>query len=157
MPQNQYDQLLAIPIKEESEPIQFSTKQLHLCQQVNSLFICNLEHMTTVPTQESCLIALANKRYSDATHLCDFSISRPNELLYQLQPDQYLLYSADHQSQVYQFTGNTWSGLSITAGISVLILSNECNLNLTEHQINHQAYYQPTPVIKLLSIVSVPS
>jgi hypothetical protein len=60
MPQNQYDQILAIPIKEESEPIQFSMKQLHLCQQVNSLFICDLEHMTTVPTQESCLIALAN-------------------------------------------------------------------------------------------------
>ena len=64
MPQNQYDQILAIPIKEESEPIQFSTKQLHLCQQVNSLFICDLDKMTIVPTQESCLIALANKQYS---------------------------------------------------------------------------------------------
>jgi hypothetical protein len=111
--------------------------------------------MTTVPTQESCFIALANKQYLDATHLCNFSISRPNELLYQLQTDQYLLYSANHQSQVYQCIGNKWSGLSITAGISLLILSDECNLNLTEHQINYQAYYQPTPVIKILSISSV--
>jgi hypothetical protein len=87
--------------------------------------------------------------------LCNFSISRPNELLYQIQPDQYLLYSADHQPQVYQCTGNNWSGLSITAGISLLILSDKCNLNLTEHQINCQAYYQPIPVIELLSISSV--
>ena len=156
MPQNQYDQILAIPINEDSTPIQFSTKQLHLCKQVNSLFICNLEYMTTVATHESCLIALANKQYLDAIHLCNFSISRPNELLYQIQPDQYLLYSADHQSQVYQCTGNNWSGLSITAGISLLNLSDECNLNLTEHQIHHQAYYQSTPVIELFGIASVP-
>jgi hypothetical protein len=151
------DQILAIPINDQSEPIQLSMKQLHLCQQVNSLFICNLDQMTIVPTQESCLIALANKQYLDATHLCNFSISRPNKLLYQLQSDQYLLYSADHQSQVYKCIGNNWSGLSITAGISLLILSDECDLNLTEDQINYQAYYQPIPVIELLSISSVPN
>ncbi len=155
LPQNQYDQILAIPINEDSQPIQFSTQQLHLCQQVNSLFICDLEHMTTVPTNESCLIALANKQYLDAIHLCNFSISRPNELLYRIQPDQYLLYSADHQPQVYQCIGNNWSGLTITDGISILTLSDECNLNLTEHQINYQAYYQLTPVIEILSISSV--
>jgi hypothetical protein len=147
LPQNQYDQILAIPINEDSQPIQFSTNQLHLCKQVNSLFICDLEHITTVPTHESCLIALANKQYLDAIHLCNFSISRPNELLYRIQPEQYLLYSADHQPQVYQCTGNNWSGLTITAGISILFFSDECNLNLTEHQINYQAYYQSIPVI----------
>ena len=155
LPQNQSDQILAIPINEDSQPIQFSTKQLHLCKQVNSLFICDLEHMTTVPTHESCLIALANKQYKDAIHLCNFSISRPNELLYRIQPEQYLIYSADHQPQVYQCTGNNWSGLTITAGISILFFSNECNLNLTEHQINYQAYYQSTPVIEILPISSV--
>ena len=80
LPQNQYDQILAIPINEDSRPIQFSTKQLHLCKQVNSLFLCDLfEQITTVPTQESCLIALANKQYKDAIHLCNFTISRPIE------------------------------------------------------------------------------
>ena len=156
LPQNQYDQILAIPINEDSRPIQFSTKQLHLCKQVNSLFLCDLfEQITTVPTHESCLIALANKQYKDAIHLCNFSISRPNELLYQIQPEQYLIYSADHQPQVYQCTGNNWSGLTITAGISILFFSDECNLNLTEHQINYQAYYQSTPVIEILPISSV--
>jgi len=155
LPQNQYDQILAIPINEDSRPIQFSTKQLHLCKQVNSLFICNLEYMTTVATHESCLIALANKQYKDAIHLCNFTISRPNELLYQIQPEQYLLYSADHQPQVYQCNGNNWSGLTITAGISILTVSDECNLNLTEHQITSQAYYQSTPVIEILPISSV--
>ena len=156
LPQNQYDQILAIPINEDSRPIQFSTKQLHLCKQVNSLFLCDLfEQITTVPTQESCLIALANKQYKDAIHLCNFTISRPNELLYRIQPEQYLLYSADHQPQVYQCTGNNWSGLTITAGISILTVSDECNLNLTEHQINYQAYYQSNPVIEILPISSV--
>jgi len=156
LPQNQYDQILAIPINEDSRPIQFSTKQLHLCKQVNSLFLCDLfEQITTVPTQESCLIALANKQYKDAIHLCNFTISRPNELLYQIQPEQYLLYSADHQPQVYQCTGNNWSGLTITAGISILTVSDECNLNLTEHQINYQASYQSNPVIEILPISSV--
>jgi hypothetical protein len=156
LPQNQYDQILAIPINEDSQPIQFSTKQLHLCKQVNSLFLCDLfEQITTVPTHESCLIALANKQYKDAIHLCNFSISRPNELLYRIQPEQYLLYSADHQPQVYQCTGNNWSGLTITAGISILTVSNECNLNLTEHQINYQAYYQSNPVIEIIPISSV--
>ena len=155
LPQNQYDQIMAIPINEDSRPIQFSIKQLHLCKQVNSLFICDLEHMTTVPTHESCLIALANKQYKDAIHLCNFSISRPNELLYRIQPEQYLIYLADHQPQVYQCTGNNWSGLTITAGISILFFSDECNLNLTEHQINYQAYYQSTPVIEILPISSV--
>jgi hypothetical protein len=156
LPQNQYDQILAIPINEDSRPIQFSTKQLHLCKQVNSLFLCDLfEQITTVPTQDSCLIALANKQYKDAIHLCNFTISRPNELLYQIQPEQYLLYSADHQPQVYQCKGNNWSGLTITAGISILTVSDECNLNLTEHQINYQAYYQSTPVIEILPISSV--
>ena len=156
LPQNQYDQILAIPINEDSRPIQFSTKQLHLCKQVNSLFLCDLfEQITTVPTQDSCLIALANKQYKDAIHLCNFTISRPNELLYQIQPEQYLLYSADHQPQVYQCTGNNWSGLTITAGISILTVSDECNLNLTEHQINYQAYYQSNPVIEILPISSV--
>ena len=156
LPQNQYDQILAIPINEDSRPIQFSTKQLHLCKQVNSLFLCDLfEQITTVPTQDSCLIALANKQYKDAIHLCNFTISRPNELLYQIQPEQYLLYSADHQPQVYQCKGNNWSGLTITAGISILTVSDECNLNLTEHQITSQAYYQSTPVIEILPISSV--
>jgi hypothetical protein len=156
LPQNQYDQILAIPINEDSRPIQFSTKQLHLCKQVNSLFLCDLfEQITTVPTQDSCLIALANKQYKDAIHLCNFTISRPNELLYRIQPEQYLLYSADHQPQVYQCTGNNWSGLTITAGISILTVSDECNLNLTEHQINYQAYYQSNPVIEILPISSV--
>ena len=156
LPQNQYDQILAIPINEDSRPIQFSTKQLHLCKQVNSLFLCDLfEQITTVPTHESCLIALANKQYKDAIHLCNFTISRPNELLYRIQPEQYLLYSADHQPQVYQCTGNNWSGLTITAGISILTVSDECNLNLTEHQINYQASYQSNPVIEILPISSV--
>jgi hypothetical protein len=156
MPQNQYDQILAIPINEDSTPIQFSTKQLHLCQQVNSLFICDLEHITTVPTHESCLIALANKQYLDAIHLCNFSISRPNKLLYQIQPDKYLLYSADNQYPVYNCTGNNLSGLSITAGFSLLTLHPECHLNLKEHQIKFLANYQPTPVIELFGIASVP-
>ncbi len=90
-------------------------------------------------------------------HLCQFSISHPIELLYQLQSDQYLLFSADHQSQVYKCIGNNWSRLSITAGISLLILSNKCDLNLTEYQIYYLAYYQPVPVIKLIFISSVPS
>ena len=85
----------------------------------------------------------------------NFSISRPNELLYQIQPEHYLIYSAEHQPQVYQCTGNNWSGLTITAGISILFFSDECNLNLTEHQINTQAHYQSTPVIEILPISSV--
>jgi hypothetical protein len=96
-----------------------------------------------------------DKQYKDAIHLCNFTISRPNELLYQIQPEQYLLYSADHQPQVYQCKGNNWSGLTITAGISILTVSDECNLNLTEHQITSQAYYQSTPVIEILPISSV--
>jgi hypothetical protein len=130
-------------------------EQLHLCKQVIAFFFCDLNQMTIVLTQESCLIALANKHYSDAAHLCQFSISCPTELLYQLQSDKYLLYSVDHQSQVYKCIRNNWSGLSITAGISLLILSDKCDLNLTEHQINYLAYYPPVPVIELFAISSV--
>jgi hypothetical protein len=132
-------------------------KQLHLYKQVKSLFFCDIDQMTIVPTQEACLIALANKHYSDATHLCQFSISHPTKFLYQLQSDQYLLYSAYHQSQVYKSIRNNWSRLSITAGISLLILSDECDLNLTEHQIYYLAYYQMVPVIELFDISSEPN
>jgi hypothetical protein len=76
------------PINAQSESIQFYMKQLSSFQQVNSLFICDIDQMNTVPTQESCLIALANKQYLDASHLCNISISRPNELIYQLQSDK---------------------------------------------------------------------
>jgi hypothetical protein len=157
IPQNQNKQILAIPINDQTEPIQFSMEQLHLCKQVKSLFFRDLDQLTIVPTQESCLITLANKQYSDAVHLCPFSISHPLELLYQLQSDQYLLYSANHQSQVYKCIGNNWSGLSITARISLLILNNECDFNLTEHQINNMASFQPVLVIKLFAISSVPN
>jgi hypothetical protein len=153
--QNQNEQILAIPINAQSEPIQFSMEQLHLCKQVEALFFCNLEQLTTVPTQESCLIALATKHYSAAVHLCQFSISRPIELLYQLQSEKYLLYSADRQPQVYKCLGDNWSGLTITAGISFLIFSGQCDLNLTKHRINYLANDQPVPVIELFEIASV--
>jgi hypothetical protein len=92
MPQNQNDQILAIPIKAQSEPIQFSMKQLSTCQQVNLLFICDINQMTTAPTQESCLIALANKQYSDATHslslvLTNLSINSNLTNIYYTQPN----------------------------------------------------------------------
>jgi hypothetical protein len=96
IPQNQNEQILAIPINDQSEPIQFSMEQLHSCKQVISLLFCDLDNLTIQPTQESCLIALANKQYLGATHLCQFTISCPLKLLYQLQSDQYLLYLADH-------------------------------------------------------------
>ncbi len=124
--------------------------QLHLYKQVKSLFFCYLDQLTIQPTQESCLITLANKQYSDTTHLCQFTI-------YKLKSDQYLLNWANHQSQVYECIRNNWSGLSITAGISLLILSNECDLILTQHQISYMAYHQYVPVIKILDISSVPN
>ncbi len=102
MPQNLNDQILAIPINDQSEPMQFSMEQLHLCKQVEAFFFCDLDQLTTVPTQESCLIALATKHYSAAVHLFQFSLSCPIKLLYQLQSETYLLYSADHQPQVYK-------------------------------------------------------
>jgi hypothetical protein len=130
-------------------------EQLHLCKQVKSLFFRDVNNLTIQPTQESCLIALANKQYSDTTLLCHFTISRPTKLLYQLQPYQYLLYLDDHQPTVYQCIGKIWSGITITAGISFLTLHSECDLNLTEHHINNMAPYQPIPVIELFSIPSV--
>ena len=75
-------------------PVGANPEQLRLCQQVKNLFFCNFDQ---VPTQESCLIALANQQYSDVVHLFQFSIFQPIKLLYQLQSDQFLLFSADHQ------------------------------------------------------------
>ena len=155
LPQNQNEQILAIPINHKSEPIQFSMEQLHLCKQVKSLFFCDVNNLTIQPTQESCLIALANKQYSDTTLLCHFTISRPTKLLYQLQPYQYLLYLDDHQPTVYQCIGKIWSGITITAGISFLTLYSECDLNLNEQHLNNMAPYQLILVIKLFSIASV--
>jgi hypothetical protein len=103
LPQNQHKQILAIPINDRPDPIQFSMEQLYLCKQVKFLFFYD-NNLTIQLIKESCLIALANKQYSDAPLLCHFTISRPTELLYQLQPYQYLLYLDDHQPTVYQYT-----------------------------------------------------
>ncbi len=153
--QNQNKQIMAIPVNNQSKPVKFFMDQLHLCKQVKSLFLCDLSKLNIQPSQESCLIALANNQYLDTIHLCQFTISRPQELLYQIQSNHYLLYLADHQYPVYNCTGNNWSRFSIPAGISFHTLDNECDLNLKEHQINYQAYYQPPPVIKLFAISSV--
>jgi hypothetical protein len=155
LPQNQTEQILAIPINDQSEPIQFSVEQLHLCKQVKSLFSCDIDNLTIKPTHESCLVALANKHYSDANVLCHFTISHPTEILYQLQPYQYLLYLDVHQPTVYQCIGKIWSGITITARISFLTLHSECDLNLNEHHINNMVPYQPISVIEIFSISSV--
>ncbi len=78
-------------------------------------------------------------------------------------PFQPTFYSGPTTLSTVQWTktnkwiGNNWSRLSITAGISFLILNNECDLNLTQHQINNMAPYQHVPVIELFTISSEPS
>jgi hypothetical protein len=51
IPQNQNEQILAIPINDQSEQIQLSMEQLHLCKQVKAFFFCDLDQMTIVLTQ----------------------------------------------------------------------------------------------------------
>jgi hypothetical protein len=100
IPQNQNKQILAIPINNQSEPVQFSMDQLQLCKHVKSLFLCDISKLNIQLTQESCLIALAHKQYLDAVHLCQFTIYRPQEIIYPIQSNQYLLYLATHQYPV---------------------------------------------------------
>ncbi len=85
IPQNQNEQVLAIPIKDQSEPVEFSMDQMHVCKQVKFLFLCYLSKLNIQPTQESCLIAFANKQYLDTVHLCQLTISCPQEILYQTE------------------------------------------------------------------------
>jgi len=155
IPQNQNEQILAFPINEQSEPVQFSKDQMHLCKQIQYIYYCDIEKMKIKPTEDSCLIALANKNYLAGLDLCNFTISNHRELVYQIKPDLYLLYSADHQHPVYKCTENTWSRISITAGISFVNLKHECQLNLNEHVIKHQALTKFVPEIELLKISNV--
>ncbi len=156
IPQNQNEQLLAIPINDQSKPVQFSMDQLHLCKQVKSLFLCDNAKLNIQPTNKSCSIALAHKQYLDAVHLCKFTIFRPNKLLYQIQLNQYFLYLAKHQYPIYNYNRNNWSR-SIPARISLLTIHVECDLNLKEHQIKSQAYTNFQPVIEHFNISSVSS
>jgi len=155
IPQNQNEQILAFPINEQSEPVQFSKDQMHLCKQIQYIYYCDIEKMKIKTTEDSCLIALANKNYLAGLDLCNFTISNHRELVYQIKPDLYLLYSADHQHPVYKCTENTWSRISITAGISFVNLKHECQLNLNEHVIKHQALTKFVPEIELLKISTV--
>ena len=155
IPQNQNEQILAFPINEQSEPVQFSKDQMHLCKQIQYIYYCDIEKMKIKTTEDSCLIALANKNYLAALDLCNFTISNHRELVYQIKPELYLLYSADHQHPVYKCTENTWSRISITAGISFVNLKHECQLNLNEHVIKHQALTKFVPEIELLKISTV--
>ena len=155
IPQNQNEQILAFPINEQSEPVQFSMDQMHLCKQIQYIYYCDIEKMKIKTTEDSCLIALANKNYLAGLDLCNFTISNHRELVYQIKPDLYLLYSADHQHPVYKCTENTWSRISITAGISFVNLKHECQLNLNEHVIKHQALTKFVPEIELLKISTV--
>ena len=155
IPQNQNEQILAFPINEQSEPVQFSKDQMHLCKQIQYIYYCDIEKMKIKTTEDSCLIALANKNYLAGLDLCNFTISNHRELVYQIKPDLYLLYSADHQHPVYKCTENTWSRISITAGISFVNLKHECQLNLNEHVIKHQALTKFVPEIDILKISTV--
>ena len=155
IPQNQNEQILAFPINEQSEPVEFSKDQMHLCKQIQYIYYCDIEKMKIKTTEDSCLIALANKNYLAGLDLCNFTISNHRELVYQIKPDLYLLYSADHQHPVYKCTENTWSRISITAGISFVNLKHECQLNLNEHVIKHQALTKFVPEIELLKISTV--
>jgi hypothetical protein len=155
IPQNQNEQILAFPINDQSEPVQFSKDQMHLCKQIQYIYYCDIEKMKIKTTEDSCLIALANKNYLAGLDLCNFTISNHRELVYQIKPDLYLLYSADHQHPVYKCTENTWSRISITAGISFVNLKHECQLNLNEHVIKHQALTKFVPEIELLKISTV--
>ena len=155
IPQKQNEQILAFPINEQSEPVQFSKDQMHLCKQIQYIYYCDIEKMKIKTTEDSCLIALANKNYLAGLDLCNFTISNHRELVYQIKPDLYLLYSADHQHPVYKCTENTWSRISITAGISFVNLKHECQLNLNEHVIKHQALTKFVPEIELLKISTV--
>ena len=155
IPQNQNEQILAFPINEQSEPVQFSKDQMHLCKQIQYIYYCDIEKMKIKTTEDSCLIALVNKNYLAALDVCNFTISNHRELVYQIKPELYLLYSADHQHPVYKCTENTWSRISITAGISFVNLKHECQLNLNEHVIKHQALTKFVPEIELLKISTV--
>ena len=155
IPQNQKEEVLAFPINDQSEPVQFSKDQMHLCKQIQYIYYCDIEKMKIKTTEDSCLIALANKNYLAGLDLCNFTISNHRELVYQIKPDLYLLYSADHQHPVYKCTENTWSRISITAGISFVNLKHECQLNLNEHVIKHQALTKFVPEIELLKISTV--
>jgi hypothetical protein len=155
IPQNQNEQILAFPINEQSEPVQFSKDQMHLCKQIQYIYYCDIEKMKIKTTEDSCLIALANKNYLAGLDLCNFTISNHRELVYQIKPDLYLLYSADHQHPVYKCTENTWSRISITAVISFVNLKHECQLNLNEHVIKHQALTKFVPEIDILKISTV--
>ena len=155
IPQNQNEQILAFPINEQSEPVQFSNDQMHLCKQIQYIYYCDIEKMKIKTTEDSCLIALVNKNYLAALDVCNFTISNHRELVYQIKPELYLLYSADHQHPVYKCTENTWSGLSIQAGISFVHLKPQCRLNLNHHFIKDQALTHIVPEIELLRISNV--
>jgi hypothetical protein len=155
IPQNQKEEILAFPINDQSEPVQFSKDQMHLCKRMQYIYYCDIEKMKIKTTEDSCLIALVNKNYLAALDVCNFTISNHRELVYQIKPELYLLYSADHQHPVYKCTENTWSGLSIQAGISFVHLKPQCRLNLNHHFIKDQALTHIVPEIELLRISNV--
>jgi hypothetical protein len=65
-------QLLAIPTNDESEPFKLSKHLLPSCPQVKNLFHCDFFRLNAIPSNESYLIAIAQKQFSKAEQLCIF-------------------------------------------------------------------------------------
>jgi hypothetical protein len=98
-------QLLAILIKDESEPFKFNKLLLSACPHVNNLFHCNFSTLKIIPKNESFLIAIDRKQFSQAKQLCIFQPYNA-ETVVPIQNNLYLVYSDNQQFPSYNCNRN---------------------------------------------------
>ena len=149
------NQVLAIPINDNSDAFQFDIRQLDqfgFCTTVKSLRLCKVSQLQIKPANESCLLALARQQYKEALTSCTFAPFQPLEVIYPLTPSKFILYSAENQSPVYNCTGNQWRGLNIDSKISLITMHPECDLKISEHQIYATDMLAQRPVMEYLSL-----
>jgi len=173
MPTLASGRLLAMPINDDSEPLDINFSKLLLCSQVKTLYHCDFSTLDILPPDESCLHAIAHKNFSKVEERCLFEYYENHHLIpildekdidytffdinrvIPINNETVLVYSMSEKVPTYNCEGYVWNRTWIDAGISILTLPSHCDFKLGNTQIRPYELVNSTPVIELFTIPTV--
>jgi hypothetical protein len=127
-------QILALSTSEIRMSAQFPATNLLGCNQVSHVYLCDKTGIINKKLDQSCLGVLYNQQFDITRTLCPMKIINPEEIIYRLNNNHYLVYTLVGQTIPINCPGKS-SEKFLQREISEFLLIPGCKTSLQHHYV----------------------
>jgi len=128
--------LLAISSGEPRLSTELTEAELEGCYRVNNLYMCERQGVLKSKMSLTCLGALYDQQFSQATDLCQMKATPVTESVLQLNDNWFLVYAVKQFTAYITCRNSSSSEFHVAVGVNRIPVSPTCSVKLQDHVLH---------------------